>query len=39
MSYSGIIISFDTESTIDTKVGVVKVVPVWKWLLSHYGCL
>lgn len=37
--YSGIIISFDTESTIDTKVGVVKVVPVWKWLLSPCGCL
>ncbi len=32
--YSGIIISYDTEMTIKTESHDIRVIPVWKWLLS-----
>ena len=30
----GLLLTYDTERTIESDVGVMKLVPVWKWILS-----
>lgn len=34
-NYTGILITENTEETISSKYGEIKVVPVWKWLLGR----
>lgn len=33
--YRGIIITYDTEKSISTKVGEIHAVPAWKWMLTQ----
>ena len=30
----GLLLTYDTERTIESDVGVMKLVPVWKWILA-----